>query len=141
MENSETTALRYSSVVKYETLVTPSPIVFIKDKRQVARGPGVPHTVEAFASWGLDSRLATPPSSYCITNATIIPVIQGYWTSFIRTFNPNTLRADGSPEWVTFGNDLERILFETNATKMETVPSDQKERCEFFISIGIGLEQ
>ena len=113
----------------------------VEDKGQVARGPGVPHTVEAFAIWSLDSRSASPPSSYRTKNAAIIPVIQGYWTSFTRTFNLNTLRADGSPEWVPFGNDLERILFETNATKMEAVPSDQKECCGFFISIGIELEQ
>ena len=113
----------------------------VEDPDQVASGLGVPHTVEAFAIWGLDSRSATPPASYSTTNAAIIPVVQGYWTSFIRTFNPNTFRADGSPEWVTFGNDLESLLFETNATKMETVPSDQKGRCEFYISISIELEQ
>ena len=162
MENSDTTALGYSSVVKYETSVTPTQLALsvsfgyyvifrskglrfvsynVEGKRQVARGLGVPHTVEAFAIWGLDSRSATPPASYSTTNAAIIPVVQGYWTSFIRTFNPNTFRADGSPEWEPFGDDQDRLLFETNATRMETVPSDQKERCDFFISIGIELEQ
>lgn len=67
--------------------------------------------------------------------------MQGYWTSFIRTFDPNTYRAPGTPEWAPFGTDQQRILFETNATRMETVPADQASRCNNLTSMAVDLQQ
>ena len=61
--------------------------------------------------------------------------MQGYWTSFIRSLNPNTYRAPGSPVWETFSANVQRILFMTNATKMETVPEDQKQLVISVISM------
>lgn len=112
----------------------------VEDPDQVAAGLGVPHTVEVPAIWGLNSTTSDPPASYFTTNRAIVPVMQGYWTSFIRTFDPNTHRADGTPEWQSF-DGKQRILFETNATRMETIPSDQQERCDYLTSIAVTLRQ
>lgn len=110
------------------------------DPTQVAEGEGVPHTVELSAIWGLNSTTGTPPASYFTTNANIIPVMQGYWTSFIRNLDPNPTRADGTVEWVQF-DGVQRILFETNNTRMESIPDDQAQRCAFLQSIGVANQQ
>lgn len=113
----------------------------VTDPAELAAGLGVPHTIELNAIWGPDNTNGNAPASYRTTNAPIIPIMQGYWTSFIRTFNPNTFRAPGSPEWTPFGTSQRRILMETNATRMETVPEDQAERCNFLRSIAVDLQQ
>ncbi|KAI5118841.1 hypothetical protein M0805_006161 [Coniferiporia weirii] len=113
----------------------------VTDPTQVAEGLGVPHTVETSAIWGPDNTNGGAPASYRTTSAAIVPVMQGYWTSFIRTFNPNTFRASSTPTWEPFGTGQQRILFETNATRMETVPADQMVRCDFLKSIAISLQQ
>ncbi|EJD02747.1 triacylglycerol lipase [Fomitiporia mediterranea MF3/22] len=112
----------------------------VEDPDQIAAGLGVPHTVEVPAIWGLNSTTGTPPASYFTTNAGIVPIMQGFWTSFIRTFDPNTHRANGTPEWEPFDGSR-RILFETNSTRMEDIPSEQAERCAFLTSIAVELEQ
>ncbi|KAH8119021.1 Alpha/Beta hydrolase protein [Phellopilus nigrolimitatus] len=105
----------------------------VTDKKELADGLGVPHTIEIHAIWGPNNTNGGSPKSYFTTNAAIVPVMQGYWTSFIRTFDPNTFRASGSPEWVPFGDGQQRILFETNATRMETVPAGQTRRCSELV--------
>lgn len=111
----------------------------VQDPTQVAEGLGVPHTVEAVAIWGTHSG-ASVPASYLTTNKNIIPVVQGYWTSFIRTLDPNKLRAKGTPEWAAFDGSA-RILFETNATRIERIDAAQREHCEFFWGLAEGLSQ
>jgi carboxylesterase type B len=111
----------------------------VEDPTEIAQGLGVPHTIEAVAIWGTHSG-ASVPASYLTTNKNIIPVVQGYWTSFIRTLDPNKLRASGTPEWTAF-NGSARILFETNATRIESVDEAQRERCEFFWGLAEGLSQ
>ncbi|KAI0339789.1 triacylglycerol lipase [Trametopsis cervina] len=112
----------------------------VEDPTEIAQGLGVPHTIEINAIWGLNSTKGTPPASYFTTNANIVPVMQGYWTSFVRTLNPNTLRAPGTPEWQPF-NGTNRILFETNNTRMEVIDAGLEERCDFLLSIGEALGQ
>ncbi|KAE8367948.1 Alpha/Beta hydrolase protein [Aspergillus caelatus] len=105
-------------------------------------GLGVGHTVEINAIWGPNYVTGDPPSSYFTTNAQIVPVMQGYWTSFIKTFDPNPHRYPGSPQWNTWGNEgYSRIFIKTNETRMEQVSEDQRERCEYLISIGPELQQ
>lgn len=76
-------------------------------------------------------------------NYPIVDVVQGYWTSFIRCYDPNTHRLPGSPEWQAWSKDNEfaRLMFQTNNTQMETVPADQQGRCEYLSSIGVSLRQ
>lgn len=122
----------------------------VLDPAAVAQGLGVPHTVEVNAIWGPDNVNGGAPASYNLQNGTnrfIIPVIQGYWTSFIKTLDPNKERHKGGPvweEWTTEGNIWRRLKFQTNATAMETVDEGipgQKERCEYLISIGAAVKQ
>ncbi|KAL8659546.1 MAG: hypothetical protein Q9202_007075 [Teloschistes flavicans] len=99
-------------------------------------GIGTPHVAELNAIWG-----APPgsPLSYKTVDAHAIPVLQQYWLSFIRTFDPNKLRLAGTPAWEewtssTFGGSSvgsKRILFADggNTTVMETVEATQWERC------------
>jgi len=53
---------------------------------QAAQGLGVPHTVEVNAIFGCANVNGGCPASYVPggSNAAIVPVVQGYWTSFIR---------------------------------------------------------
>jgi carboxylesterase type B len=122
----------------------------VEDPDQVAAGLGVPHTVEVNAIWGPQYVTGTPPASYNEVNGSnrfIIPVIQGYWTSFIRSLDPNKYRYPGTPvweEWTTCDDCWRRLKFQTNATAMEEVDEGipgQKERCEYLISIGPGTGQ
>ncbi|KAL2869952.1 putative triacylglycerol lipase [Aspergillus lucknowensis] len=125
----------------------------VLDPEDEASGDGVYHVVELNAIWGpenmwwSDTIGSPPPASYFGSNAAIIPVMQGYWTSFIRSFDPNTYRYPGSPRWETWGGGRhgggrpERLFIRTGETRMESVPRDQRERCEYLISIGVELTQ
>ncbi|KAL2854316.1 Alpha/Beta hydrolase protein [Aspergillus pseudoustus] len=124
----------------------------VLDPEDEASGDGVYHVVELNAIWGPDNVWysedvgSPPPASYYTSNAPIIPVMQGYWTSFIRSFDPNTFRYRGSPRWETWerghrGDEGHRLFIRTGETRMESVPTDQWERCEYLISIGVELTQ
>lgn len=116
----------------------------VQDPAKEASGMGTDHTVEVNAIWGPANTGHNPPASYHTTNAAIIPVIQAYWTSFIRSLNPNTNRLSSSPEWQawgTGGDAYRRIFIRTNNTKMEIVPQKQKTRCKYLTSIRVALRQ
>ncbi|CAL5868668.1 uncharacterized protein PFLUO_LOCUS2895 [Penicillium psychrofluorescens] len=116
----------------------------VLDPTSEREGYGVSHTIETNAIWGPDMVSGTPPASYYTINAPIIPVMQGYWTSFIRSMNPNTHRDPSTPEWETWGHGQDayrRIFLRTNQTAMETVPMDQRQRCRFLTGIGGQLHQ
>lgn len=116
----------------------------VTDPKDDARGLGVSHTIEITAIWGGYPYVPSgTPTSYKTTNADIIPLMQGYWTSFIRAHNPNTYRLPGSPEWERFSvSDKKRILLQArNGTVMEKVPGDQLERCEYLSGIGPLIQQ
>ena len=69
--------------------------------------------------------------------------MQAYWTSFIRSYDPNTHRLPGTPKWEAWTTEhtYRRLRFQTNDTAMEDVPSDQKNRCSYLNSIGLSLHQ
>ncbi|KAL1304611.1 hypothetical protein AAFC00_003578 [Neodothiora populina] len=112
------------------------------DPTSEASGLGVTHTVELNAIWGPQYTKAAP-ASYNTTNAAIGPVVQAYWTSFIRSFDPNTYRLPGTPSWDawTKNDSYQRLYFQTNNTHMEAVPADQQDRCKYLSSIGVALRQ
>lgn len=112
----------------------------VRDPDAERDGTGVSHTVEVNAIWGPEYVSSPPPKSYFGSNAPIVPVMQGYWTSFIKTLDPNTLRYPGTPVWATW-NGGHRLYIRTNETRMETVPAGQWERCEYLIGIGEDLAQ
>ena len=82
------------------------------------------------------------PPSYLTTNKNIVPVMQGYWTSFIRSYDPNTYRAKGTPEWTKWVQGQEnRIRLEANTSGMETVDTAQSNRCKYLASIAVSIKQ
>lgn len=116
------------------------------DPEAAKSGYGVSHTVEVNAIWGPENVNGAAPASYGEggVNAGIVPVVQGYWTSFIRAYDPNPHRVGGSPEWGMWGKGeryWSRLMFRTNETGMETVPEGQRERCAFLSGIGASLAQ
>jgi carboxylesterase type B len=105
-------------------------------------GYGVTHTVEVHAIWGPQNTKGSP-ASYSTYNAAIVPIVQGYWTSFIRTGgDPNKYRATGSPTWEEWTGS-NRLRFEVggDGTAMEDVGTDQAQRCAWWRSNGVSLEQ
>jgi cholinesterase len=114
----------------------------VEDPMLVERGYGVPHIAEMNAIWGPNIIHGLGWMSYLDLNKQIIPVIRGYWLSFIKTYNPNTLRYPGSPEWEEWSPSLQRrLVFETNNTRMEVVDPDQQERCSYLSSIAVDIQQ
>lgn len=70
----------------------------VRDPPSEASGAGVTHTVEINAIWGPEL-IPGAPASYLPggVNAGIVDVVQGYWTSFVRAYDPNALRKAGTP--------------------------------------------
>lgn len=118
----------------------------VEDPKQIAAGQGVPHTVELNAIFGPENTNGASPASYypCQKNANAVTVAQGYWTSFIRTFDPNTHRVSGSAEWERWEDSTQgRLLFSTGgATAMEKLAgTDLMTRCDFWYEIGLDIRQ
>jgi cholinesterase len=118
----------------------------VEDPAQVAAGEGVPHTVELNAIFGPFNTRGSSPASYYPngTNAHAVPVVQAYWTSFIRSFDPNTYRLGGTAEWLPWDEEgQQRILFDTGGlTSMESLAgSELMDRCEYWSDIGVDIRQ
>ncbi|KAL3475334.1 Alpha/Beta hydrolase protein [Aspergillus californicus] len=120
----------------------------VKDPEDEASGLGVYHVVEINAIWGPEYVWFSetvgnpPPASYFTSNRDIVPLMQGYWTSFIKTYDPNVYRYPGSPRWEEWGEQgFQRLFIQTGETRMESVPGGQRERCEYLIGIGVELTQ
>ncbi|KAH9905988.1 alpha/beta-hydrolase [Xylariomycetidae sp. FL2044] len=119
----------------------------VEDPEQVAEGEGVPHTVELAAIWGPENmgEGSDPPASYYPngSNAAAVPMMQGYWTSFIRTFDPNKYREPGSAIWEVWSQRAQsRMLFETGGkSRMEILDDKTKNRCDYFSDIGVDIRQ
>lgn len=116
----------------------------VTDPASVRNGYGVPHVTELNAIWVSP----TAPASYKAhgQNEDVIPLMQGYWTSFIRFFDPNVARIQGSPLWEEWGGQgsQRRLRIQggnNNSTTTETVPFAQQGRCHTLTSWGIGLRQ
>ncbi|KAF4120899.1 Carboxylesterase type B [Geosmithia morbida] len=114
----------------------------VEDPAQVARGLGVPHTVEVYAIIG-PQYSSKAPQSYKTggINEYVTPVMQGYWTSFTRSLDPNRYRADGTAEWESWNDEPEKrmVIGTGGTTEMEDVDSDLKKRCEFWINHGLSM--
>lgn len=115
----------------------------VEDPVSKANGLGVSHTIEVNAIFGPDYSRGGAPASYYSINKNAVPLMQGYWTSFIRTYDPNTYRMKGSPKWEQWGGGkgMNRIRLETNTTAMEVVDAHTQARCDFFIKIGPSVHQ
>lgn len=108
--------------------------------KNAASGYGVTHTAESGSIWGNSG----PPDS------ALIPSIQAYWTSFIRSKDPNTYKLKSAPRWGQLKtSNYQRILFQaenvtgtaTPNVTMETIPDVQMARCQYLSSIGVSIAQ
>lgn len=117
----------------------------VEDPDQIKQGLGVPHTVELNAIFGPENVNGGAPKSYYPggVNAHAVTVVQGYWTSFIRTLSPNTHRVEGAAEWETYSSGHKhRLVFGTGGTTaMEALTSTLDRACRFFTSIGPRIRQ
>lgn len=123
----------------------------VLDDDNVANGLGVPHLWERYAVFGPASLAgeAAPPS-YLTYNAPVVPLVMGYFLSFVRTGDPNALRAPGAPVWGAWGSlgdgdgdgaNGTRIVIETNNTRMEEVGPAQALRCRFWKGLAPRTQQ
>lgn len=118
----------------------------VEDPTEVAMGYGVKHSAEVSAIFGPSYTGGYASASYFPgeINEGAVTAAQGYWTSFIRTYDPNTYRAAGSAEWGRWNDTTQaRLLFSTGgATSMEALAgSELMDRCEFWYSIGVEIKQ
>ena len=110
----------------------------VEDPDEVAKDNGVGHGAELPAVWGPINGGA--PKSLFTDNKNIVPVVQGYWTSFIRTFDPNPGRAPGAPLWDRWtGNNPIRLT--ANDSGMDNVTDEFASRCKFWEGIAVDLMQ
>jgi acetylcholinesterase len=119
----------------------------VEDSYTVSQGFGVSHTSESTAVWGIGNS-GKQPASYKEgrENAAIVPLVQGYWTSFVMHLDPNTNRQSEAPEWLPWNGGTEnerRLLIQTKdgGTVMERVPDDQVNRCEVLNGMIEELQQ
>jgi len=102
------------------------------------------HHANARIPGGPENTNGGAPASYYPgqLNANIVPVMQGYWTSFIRAYDPNVYRAVGSPEWTRWtAAGQQRIVLQTNATLVAPVDAVKRDNCAYLNSIGVALHQ
>lgn len=91
------------------------------------QGIFTPHTSELYAIWGPNNTDTNDPGCLTIPAsaggcADAIPIVQGYWISFVRNLDPNTQRAPGSPQWEPWTvNGAQRLVFDNDKASMETV--------------------
>lgn len=119
----------------------------VTDPSNVDAGMGTPHIAEQSAIW------ASPnPPSYRTTNLPIVPLMQGYWVSFIRSFDPNKYRAPGAPTWDQWGKEDHmggnRLLVQNpgpggnvNTTSTENVDGPLRVKCATLLEWGIAIKQ
>lgn len=112
----------------------------VEDPEHMESGLGVPHVIEKHAIRGLDYSGGGAPDSYYDENADIIPIMQGYWTSFIMHYDPNISKDPSSPEWGRWGSEG-RIFIKTDETKMEELDDLQAEKCDYLGEIAIDIKQ
>ncbi|GFF73449.1 lipase 1 [Aspergillus lentulus] len=110
----------------------------VQDPPRIAAGLGVTHTFDLQAIFGLNYGSSVSSSMRDI-NAAIIPVVMNYYISFIRTLDPNELRADSAPLWKPWGAG-QRLKIQTNATTVESIPDWQQGRCDLWKRLAPVLE-
>lgn len=117
----------------------------VEDPAQIADGVGVPHTVEVHAIFGPNNTHGQAPRSYYpgMSNSQAVAIAQAYWTSFIRTLDPNTYRVANSAKWTTYSkHDMRRLVVNSGGrTEMVAMPGKLRDACNFFAEIGSRIKQ
>ena len=110
----------------------------VLDPTEAEKQNMVGHGSEQPAVWG--PKYTGAPKSYYHENADIVPVVQGYWTSFMRDFDPNSKKAEGAPTWETWTGD-NQLIFQTGKTRMIPIINEHKDQCKYLSSIAISIGQ
>jgi acetylcholinesterase len=106
----------------------------------VAAGLGSSHTSENPNVFGPGNTPAgSGNSTFDFDNIDLTPILQAYYTSFVRELDPNAHPVTGSVFWPQF--EAQRLLLQVNATQLETVPQNQLDRCAFWKGLAIKMEQ
>ncbi|KAK3311253.1 Alpha/Beta hydrolase protein [Chaetomium strumarium] len=135
----------------------------VRDDENLAAGLGVPHLFDAAAIFRPDNiRGGGARASYGTYNAPVVPLMMGYWISFVRGLDPNLSslasggRGEGAaggdrgaqrPVWerwdgLTRGEGMKGLVVETGgAARIEGTPRDETERCAFWLGLGRGRMQ
>lgn len=115
----------------------------VEDPGLMEAGLGVPHTVETDALLGPEFGKDDVPQSYLPggINEQASPIIQAYYTSFIRSFDPNKYRHPGSAKWRPWGEGKDsRLVFQTaGVTEMENIGEDLEQKCEYWVKHGVEM--
>jgi hypothetical protein len=110
---------------------------------EIASGLGVSHTSEIPNLFGPGNAPAgSSTAGFDFNDISLTPILQAYYTNFVRFSNPNALPVNGSVFWPEFnGSSNQRLLLQVNATTVETAPSAQLSRCNFWKGLAIKMEQ
>jgi carboxylesterase type B len=107
----------------------------VASESNIESGYGSTHCDEMNSIWGV---AAEEPE------VSLNPIIQAYWTSFVRAGNPNTYKLANAPTWEKCNSTgLQRIHFvnDTSQIAMENVPADIYSRCNVLTNMGGPLGQ
>lgn len=111
----------------------------VPESDNIQQGYGVPHVEEEPAIFG-PGQAKGCEECYETYDAPIVPIVMDYWISFVKTLDPNSFRSPDAPVWDALGSG-QRLRLRTNDTAMESIPSDQKDRCVMWKNMAPILEQ
>ena len=97
-----------------------------------AAGLGTIHTYQVAAYWGPGDPMFSE-GDYVAANAVTIPLVAGYWTSFVKTYDVNAQAAPGALAWPMYGSGQNRVVFNNTGVYAEVVPEEQNARCAFWL--------
>ncbi|RBR09412.1 uncharacterized protein FIESC28_09862 [Fusarium coffeatum] len=112
---------------------------------QDSPGGGVGHCIELHAIWGPGQASTAAPKSYLAggANANVTNVMQGYWASFIRSYDPNKYRYANTSVWQAYSKTRrQRLVVDTGArTSLQNMTQTMQNRCDYFDSIASLVQQ
>lgn len=100
-----------------------------------SNGLGVVHTQEMTALFGGCIASICDP-----VQPDVVRRVKKYWTDFILHLSP-TSEKDGNSAWLPSEGANKWLHIGETGSKFERVPSDWKERCAYWRSIGLELNQ
>ncbi|KIJ51870.1 hypothetical protein M422DRAFT_26556 [Sphaerobolus stellatus SS14] len=102
---------------------------------------GVAHTSEMTNVFG-PGNTAEPKDAFNWPDISLTPILQAYYTNFVRFLDPNAKPVEGSVTWPKFEMaSLERLLLQTNATTVEKLEYLQLDRCDLWRKLSSDLKQ
>lgn len=114
---------------------------------EIALGVGVFHNAEVANLFEEIPGFGTGAPPLEADPVSIVKPLQAYYTNFVRFLNPNgPTRGDatGLPvpyAWPTFNASSPRLLIEADSIKLETIPQAQLDRCAFWNTLAVTMEQ